>query len=53
MPLPADDPRQRKPNIERAKQRLGWEPRVQLAEGLKKTVAYFANTIGSAAAAAE
>ena len=41
MPLPADDPKQRKPNIERAKTLLGWEPKVPLAEGLKKTVAYF------------
>lgn len=41
LPLPADDPKQRKPNIERAKMWLGWEPKVPLAEGLKKTVAYF------------
>ena len=47
LPLPADDPRQRKPNIERARSLLGWEPKVPLAEGLKKTVAYFRETIGN------
>lgn len=45
MPLPQDDPRQRQPNIERAKALLGWEPTVPLAEGLKKTAAYFAERI--------
>jgi UDP-glucuronate decarboxylase len=51
LPLPADDPRQRKPNIERAKNLLGWEPKVSLAEGLKTTAQYFANLIGKQAAA--
>ncbi len=46
MPLPQDDPKQRKPNIERAKNLLGWSPTVPLAEGLRKTVAYFAERIG-------
>ncbi|MGI8409166.1 MAG: NAD-dependent epimerase/dehydratase family protein, partial [Pyrinomonadaceae bacterium] len=41
LPLPQDDPKQRKPNIERAKNLLGWSPKVPLAEGLGKTVAYF------------
>jgi UDP-glucuronate decarboxylase len=45
LPLPQDDPKQRKPNIERAQKLLGWEPKVPLAEGLKKTVAYFDATI--------
>jgi UDP-glucuronate decarboxylase len=40
-PLPADDPRQRQPNISLARERLGWEPRVGLHDGLKETVAYF------------
>ena len=40
-PLPKDDPRQRKPDITKAKERLGWEPRVTLAEGLAETVEYF------------
>jgi len=41
MPLPSDDPMQRQPNIDLAKKELDWEPRVQLEEGLKKTIAYF------------
>ncbi len=39
--LPPDDPKQRKPDITLARTRLGWEPKVTLAEGLRKTVAYF------------
>jgi UDP-glucuronate decarboxylase len=42
LPLPMDDPRQRKPDITRAQQLLGWTPTIPLQEGLKKTVAYFA-----------
>jgi dTDP-glucose 4,6-dehydratase len=42
-PLPADDPKQRKPDITRARQILGWEPRVGRAEGLKITYEYFKN----------
>ena len=44
-PLPQDDPKQRQPNIERAQRLLGWSPTIPLAEGLKKTVAYFAHLI--------
>jgi UDP-glucuronate decarboxylase len=40
-PLPQDDPRQRQPEISQAKKLLNWEPKVQLEEGLKKTIAYF------------
>ncbi|MCB0735543.1 MAG: SDR family NAD-dependent epimerase/dehydratase, partial [Bacteroidetes bacterium] len=40
-PLPKDDPKQRKPDITRAKEILGWEPTVDRQEGLKKTYAYF------------
>ena len=40
-PLPMDDPRQRQPDISLARERLGWEPKVPLAEGLKPTIAYF------------
>jgi UDP-glucuronate decarboxylase len=47
MPLPEDDPKQRQPNIDKAKSMLGWQPKVPLAEGLKKTVAYFSGKIGS------
>ena len=39
--LPADDPRQRKPDITLAKTKLGWEPKIRLEEGLKKTIEYF------------
>ena len=41
LPLPQDDPMQRKPVIDLAKKELAWEPKVQLEEGLKKTIAYF------------
>jgi UDP-glucuronate decarboxylase len=40
-PLPQDDPRQRQPDINLARANLGWEPRVQLEEGLRHTIAYF------------
>jgi len=40
-PLPVDDPRQRRPDITRAKNILGWEPRMSRAEGLKITYDYF------------
>jgi UDP-glucuronate decarboxylase len=42
MPLPQDDPKQRQPNIARAQELLDWSPTIPLAEGLQKTVAYFA-----------
>ena len=45
QPLPQDDPKQRKPNIERAKSILGWEPKIPLEEGLKKTIDYFRNIV--------
>jgi dTDP-glucose 4,6-dehydratase len=40
-PLPQDDPKQRKPDIRKAKELLGWQPRVGRAEGLEITYAYF------------
>lgn len=40
-PLPSDDPTQRRPDIRLVKERLDWEPHIQLEEGLKKTIAYF------------
>jgi UDP-glucuronate decarboxylase len=46
LPLPQDDPKQRQPDITRAKNLLDWQPTIPLAEGLKKTVAYFARRIG-------
>ncbi len=39
--LPADDPKQRQPDITRAMENLGWQPQVQLVEGLKQTIDYF------------
>ena len=39
--LPVDDPRQRKPDIHLAKEKLGWSPRIELKEGLKESVSYF------------
>ncbi len=43
LPLPSDDPMQRKPDISLAKNILNWEPKIQLEEGLKKTIDYFKN----------
>ena len=44
-PLPRDDPKQRQPNIEKARRVLGWEPKVPLAEGLASTIQYFSKLI--------
>jgi len=44
-PLPADDPKQRQPLIDLAKEKLGWTPEVVLEEGLKKTIAYFEDVL--------
>ena len=44
-PLPEDDPLQRKPDIGKAKEILGWEPKVKLSEGLDATIAHFASVI--------
>jgi len=46
MPLPADDPRQRQPNIDKARDVLGWAPTVPLEQGLERTIAYFRKKIG-------
>jgi UDP-glucuronate decarboxylase len=45
-PLPADDPRQRQPDISRAQATLGWTPTVKLADGLEPTIAYFRELLG-------
>lgn len=45
MPLPSDDPQQRKPDISRAKDILAWEPKIQIEEGLLKAIAYFNSII--------
>lgn len=41
IPLPSDDPMQRKPDISLAQEKLGWQPKIGLDEGLRKTIAYF------------
>jgi UDP-glucuronate decarboxylase len=44
-PLPADDPKQRQPNITLARTRLGWEPSVLLEDGLRQAIAYFQSAL--------
>jgi len=46
LPLPKDDPKQRKPDITKAKNILGWEPKVERAEGLRITLEYFKKELG-------
>jgi UDP-glucuronate decarboxylase len=46
-PLPQDDPKQRRPDIELARSALGWEPKVQLSEGLEHTIQYFRRLLQS------
>ena len=43
--LPLDDPKQRQPNIELAKAKLGWQPKINLEDGLKETIAYFKKVV--------
>ncbi|MFP2925417.1 UDP-glucuronic acid decarboxylase family protein [Pyxidicoccus sp. 3LG] len=50
-PLPKDDPKQRQPDITRARTLLGWEPKVPLEEGLKETIAWFREVAGRGSAA--
>lgn len=45
LPLPEDDPTQRKPDISLARNKLNWEPAIRLEDGLKKTIAYFEETL--------
>jgi UDP-glucuronate decarboxylase len=52
-PLPTDDPRQRRPDISRAQEVLGWEPKVALREGLVETIRYFDELLGEATQRAE
>jgi dTDP-glucose 4,6-dehydratase len=46
LPLPVDDPTQRKPDLTKARTLLGWEPTVQLREGIERTAEYFASRLG-------
>ncbi|RJS19787.1 SDR family NAD-dependent epimerase/dehydratase [Corallococcus sp. H22C18031201] len=50
-PLPKDDPKQRQPDITRARTLLGWEPKVALEDGLRETIAYFREVAGRRASA--
>jgi UDP-glucuronate decarboxylase len=45
LPLPQDDPKQRKPDISLAKKELNWSPKVDLATGLGKTIEYFRGVV--------
>jgi UDP-glucuronate decarboxylase len=45
MPLPKDDPTQRRPDITQAQQLLAWQPAIDLKQGLLKTIEYFKNNI--------
>jgi len=47
QPMPEDDPTQRQPDISKAKELLGWEPTVELRDGLQKTIAYFDELLAS------
>jgi UDP-glucuronate decarboxylase len=47
LPLPLDDPKQRKPDITLARTKLGWEPKIGLEAGLRKTIEYFENELRS------
>jgi len=51
-PLPEDDPRQRRPDIEQARAVLGWSPVVELDEGLRRTIPYFEALLASLPAGA-
>jgi dTDP-glucose 4,6-dehydratase len=46
VPLPQDDPKQRKPDITKAKALLGWEPKIELREGLERSMEYFSSVVG-------
>jgi UDP-glucuronate decarboxylase len=45
-PLPVDDPQVRQPDITRARETLGWEPKVALDDGLRRTIEYFRGVVG-------
>jgi len=49
-PLPQDDPKQRRPDITKAKQLLGWEPKIDVRTGLEMSLEYFRSAVGRAAA---
>jgi dTDP-glucose 4,6-dehydratase len=52
-PLPVDDPKQRRPDITKARTLLGWEPKIQLEEGLRLSLDYFRKAVAEETAAAK
>ena len=50
-PLPQDDPKQRRPDISKARRLLGWEPKIDLAQGLRRTLDYFQQQLAAQAPA--
>ena len=48
QPLPVDDPKVRQPDISKARATLGWEPQVDVREGVRRTIEYFCTLMGSA-----
>ena len=50
-PLPPDDPKQRRPDITKARQLLQWEPKIDLESGLRKSLEYFQQAVSAEAAA--
>jgi dTDP-glucose 4,6-dehydratase len=52
-PLPQDDPKQRRPDITKARQLLGWEPKIQLEAGLRMSLDYFRKAVTEETAAAK
>jgi nucleoside-diphosphate-sugar epimerase len=48
-PLPDDDPKQRRPDISKAQRLLGWSPKVDLKEGLRRTLSYFREQVSTPA----
>jgi len=50
-PCPKDDPRRRRPDISRARELLGWEPRIGIEQGLRETLAYFRSLLSPQAVA--
>jgi UDP-glucuronate decarboxylase len=45
LPLPEDDPKRRRPDISKAKRLLGWQPKINLDEGLKRTIDWFSSSL--------